>query len=382
MTHMKRDILIVDDDMETLEYLEMVLSQAGHAVVVAADVPAAARALASRRFDMVLTDLSLPKGSGLDVLEAVRKADPVTVGIVLSGHGTVDSALEAMRNGAYDYLVKPTAPEILLAAVKRGLEYHDLKQSLIAKTAELEKVEGQLHHRTRLIQNASHELKNPLSVVFGYAAFLLKQPAQTPQDLKRSLQSIHNNAERLGLLLEELLESSRLAGHKVDLDLQPLPVEAALSESLESHRFEAVKRELVLSMAPESAVGLCVNADPKRVQQILANLIGNALKFTPEGGAVVLSARADGDFVEFAVKDTGVGIPAEDMLHLFERYYQAQNTRKNHSGMGLGLEITKGLVELHGGCIRAQSVPNEGTTISFTLPLAVHIDSARVKALE
>lgn len=378
----KRDILVVDDDMETLEYLEMVLSKAGHEVVVAADVPAAERALAAKRFDMVLTDLSLPKGSGLDVLEAARRADPITVGIVLSGHGTVDSALEAMRKGAYDYLVKPAAPEILLAAVKRALEYHDLKQTLIVKTAQMEKLEDQLHHKSRLIQNVSHELKNPLSVVFGYSSFLLKQPEQNPHDLKRSLQSIHNNAERLGTLLEELLESSRLAGHKVDLDLQPLPVEAALRECLESHRFEAVKRELALTMDCGDAAGLHVNADPKRVQQILANLIGNALKFTPEGGAIVLSARAAGDFVEFAVKDTGVGIAPEDMIHLFERFYQSQDTRKNHSGMGLGLEITKGLIELHGGCIRAQSALSEGTTMSFTLPIAVRVDSAPAKTLE
>jgi signal transduction histidine kinase len=366
----KRTLLVVDDDAETLGYLETVLRSAGYEIVTAADVPAARRALDCRRFDMVLTDLSLPGGSGLDVLEAARRADPVTVGIVLSGHGTVDSALEAMRQGAYDYLVKPCSPDILLAAVKRALEYYDLKQTLIAKTAQLEKLEGQLHDKSRLIQNVSHELKNPLSVVFGYSSFLLNASKQSPQELKRGLQSIHNNAERLSHLLEELLESSRLAGRKMNLERRPLAVAEALQEALENHRLEAGKRGIVFSLDSKEAGDVRVDADPQRVQQILANLLGNALKFTLAGGAVVLSARPSGGFVEFSVKDTGIGIPETDIPRLFERFYQAENTPRGQQGLGLGLEIAKGLVELHGGAIRAQSVPGKGTTISFTLPLA------------
>lgn len=367
----KRPLLVVDDDSETLGYLETVLRSSGYEVVAAADLPAARRALESRRFDMVLTDLSLPEGSGLDVLEAARKADPVTVGIVLSGHGTVNSALEALRQGAYDYLVKPCASDILLAAVRRALEYYDLKKTLILKTAQLEKLEDQLHDKSRLLQNVSHELKNPLSVVYGYSSFLLDASKRNPQELQRGLKSIQNNAERLGLLLEELLESSRLAGGKMGLERRPLPVAEAIDEALESHRLEAARRRISLRADVDEAAQAHVDADPKRLQQILANLLGNALKFTPEGGSITVSARPSESFVEFSVADTGAGIAEADMPRLFTRFYQAENARRGQQGLGLGLEITKGLVELHGGTIGARSAPGAGTTVFFTLPLAV-----------
>lgn len=383
--HAVRSILVVDDDLETLDYLRMVLSSEGYGVVTAADVPGAQRELEAHRFQLVLTDLSLPEGSGLDVLDAARRSDPVTVGIVLSGHGTVDSALQAMRQGAYDYLVKPTAPDVLLAAVARGIEHYELKRQLIEKTAQLESLESQLHHKSRLIANVSHELKNPLSVVYGYSSFLLRTPPERPDDLRRSLQSIHNNAERLGHLLEEMLESSRLHARKVELDRGPVAAGELLREAGEYYRFEATKREVDLRVLRGAADAEPVHADAKRVHQILANLISNALKFTPADGSVILSARKVDGFVEFSVRDTGVGIDPEHLPHLFERYYQVDATKKHHQGLGLGLEITKGLVELHGGRIWAESQPGEGTNILFTLPLASAVDSvdnARAEALE
>jgi len=358
------DLLLVDDDLETLDYLRTVLSAEGYGIVTAADLAGARRELEAHRFRMVLTDLQLQVGSGLDVLDAARRLDPITVGIVLSGHGTVDNALQALRQGAYDYLVKPCAPEVLCAAVKRGLEHYDLRQTLIEKTAQLEKLESQLHHKSRLIQDVSHELKNPLSVVYGYSSFLLKTPPVKDADLKRSLQSIHNNAERLGHLLEELNESSRLHARKIELDRKAVPAADLLRECAEHHRFEAVKREIRLSVDKASKAE--VSCDPKRAHQIL----DNPLKFTPAGGEISLSCRRDGDSVEFAVRDTGVGIDPEHLPHLFERFYQVDMTKRHNQGLGLGLEITKGLVELHGGRIWAESRPGDGTTMRFTLPVA------------
>lgn len=374
---MKRKLLVVDDDLETLDYLRTVLSAEGYGVVGAAGLEGARQELENHRFEMVLTDLQLGEGTGLDVLEAARKADPLTVGIVLSGHGTVDNALQALRQGAYDYLVKPAAPEVLLAAVARGLGHYDLRQSLIEKTAQLEKLENQLLDKSRLIQNVSHELKNPLSVVFGYSSFLLKTPPSKESDLKRSLQSIHNNAERLGHLLEELLESSRLATHKIELERSPVAAGALLKECAEYHKFEAVKRELEIRVESGAADKVRISVDPRRMQQILANLVGNSMKFTPAGGTIALSCREAEGFVEFAVKDTGVGITPAHLPHLFERFYQVEMTKRHNQGMGLGLDITRGLVELHGGRIWAESAVGRGTTMRFTLPVHAAVDTAK-----
>lgn len=364
-------ILVVDDDAEFLMYLNRTLSGAGYEVRAASSSKAALAELDRAAFSIVLADLRLPGASGLDVLRAAREKDALSVGIVVTGHSSVDSALEAMRDGVYDYLVKPCAPDALLAAVRRADEHFALRRALVRKTEQLEKLERKLDDKSRMIQNVSHELKNPLSVVYGYSAFLLKQAEEDcpPEELKKSLQSIHNNAQRLGHLLEELIESTRLQSRKIELDRAPVPAAELCREAVEGNRFEATRKEIELTLGSLPAQAL-VFADAKRAHQILNNLLSNALKFTPAGGAVELSAVEDEGFARFTVRDTGVGIAPEDVCHLFERFYQSETTRMNHGGLGLGLEISKGLVELHGGHIWAESAPGQGSSFHFTLPLS------------
>lgn len=368
MEHQK-PVLAVDDDAEFLSYLETTLRSAGYRVSAAGSCAEAAARIAQNRYSLVLADLQLPDGSGLDVIAEARRFDPLAVGVVVTGHGSVDTALEAMREGAYDYLTKPCEPDLLLASVRRALEHHALKTALVEKTAQLERLQEQLHDRSKLIQNVSHELKNPLSVVYGYSAFLLKQRNECkPEDIERSLHSIHNNAERLNHLLEELLESTRLSGRKVELEREALPAAKLVEETVQHFSVEADRRRVKLSAGLSTKEP--VSADRARVQQVLSNLLSNALKFTPAGGRVVVSAdKADG-CVRFCVADTGCGIGAADLPHLFERFYQAERTKGQHAGLGLGLDISRGLVELHGGRIWAESEAGRGSRFFFTLPLA------------
>lgn len=364
-----KSVLIVDDDQEFLSYVGTALKSEGYNVVSAGSASEASLRLKSRRFILVLADLRLPGASGLEVLEEARGIDPLAVGIVLTTYSSVASAMEALREGAYDYLIKPCSPAALLAAVRRGMEHYHLKTALLHKTAQLEKLQVQLHDKSRMIQNVSHELKNPLSVVYGYAAFLLKDHQHfAPEELKKTLQSIHTNAERLGDLLEELLEATRLSSRKIELQREALSAAHLCREAVDNILPEARKRgiEVRLHVLPQDRP---VNADPKRVHQILSNLLSNALKFTPQGGTVAISAENGEGFVRFCVRDTGVGIAAEDMPHLFERFYQAESTRRDHKGMGLGLEICKGLVELHGGRVWAESACGRGSSFYFTLPV-------------
>lgn len=365
----KKPILAVDDDEEFLAYACAALRRGGFAVAAAGTCAQARALIAQGRFSLVLADLRLPDGSGLDLIGEARRHDPLAVGVVMTGHGSVESALEAMREGAYDYLTKPCEPDLLLASVRRAVEHHELKSALLDKTAQLERLQEQLHHRAKMIQNVSHELKNPLAVVYGYSAFLLKQRDECkPEDIERSLHSIHNNAERLNHLLEELLESTRLSGHKVSLDKRPIPAAKLVEDAVLAFAMEARRREVKLSAGPSTKEE--VFADSPRVAQVLANLISNALKFTPQAGRVVVSADSAGGFARFCVADTGCGVSRDDLPHLFERFYQARTTKDQHSGLGLGLDISRGLVELHGGRIWAESEPGRGSRFFFTLPKA------------
>lgn len=364
-------ILIVDDDVEFLAYLRSTLERAGHAVESAKDGATACRRVQAGRFALVLADLKLPEMSGLDVLKAARQAAPLTVGVVFTAHSSVETALEALREGAYDYLLKPCEPEVILAAVRRALEHHALNQTVIQKTAQLERLQTELLDKTQLIQNASHEFRNPLTVVAGYTSFILRQGFENadPEELKRNLAAVHRNAERLSVLLEELMEATRLSQHKIRLERRPADAGELAREALDNLRLEAVRLDIGLEI--EVPVRrLLVDADSHRVHQILSNLLGNALKFTPRGGAVRLSLRTgDGEAV-FEVRDSGVGIAGEDLPRLFERFYQAEASRRNNKGLGLGLHLCKGLVELHGGRIWAESAPGSGSSFFFSLPLA------------
>ncbi|MBI5211433.1 MAG: hybrid sensor histidine kinase/response regulator [Elusimicrobia bacterium] len=365
-------ILIVDDDQEFLGYLRAVLRPLGCEIVAASTGGEACRAIAARRFSMVLADLRLPDLSGLDVLESARKTDPIAVGVVLTAHGSLDSALEALREGAYDYLVKPLHPATLLAAVRRGLEHWRLKRALVQKTAQLENLQHALDAKTQLIQNASHELKNPLTVVYGYSSFLLRNDAgdHDPGELRKNLESINRNAERLSVLLDELIESTRLSQHKIELRRERASAASLAREAFESHRCEAARKDLDLRLEAAPGEDLWILADECRVHQILSNLVGNALKFTPEGGAITLAVDKDGAFARFCVRDTGAGISPEGMSHLFERFYQEESSRRHNKGLGLGLNICKSLAELHGGSIWAESAPGAGSAFFFTIPLA------------
>ncbi|MBI5623947.1 MAG: response regulator [Elusimicrobia bacterium] len=371
-------LLIVDDDEEFLKYLRAALKPLGCELLSASTGTAACRLIAQSRLCMVLADLRLPDMSGLDVLAAARKADPTTVGLIVTAHGSVDSAMEALREGVYDYINKPVHTEAMLAAVRRGMEHFRLNKALLQKTSMLEKVQRQLEAKTQLIQDASHELKNPLTVVYGYSTFLLRQKAedQNPAELRRNLESINRNAERLSVLLEELLESTRLAQHKVELDRGELSAARAVRDAFENSKLEAGRRGIELQLDARAGEGLTVRADDGRLHQILANLVGNAMKFTPEGGSVTISLCREGAFARFQVRDTGKGISPEGLPHVFDRFYQEDADRQQNKGLGLGLNICRSLVELHGGRIWAESHPGAGATFSFTIPLAAAVPAA------
>lgn len=234
----------------------------------------------------------------------------------------------------------------------------------------LAELKDRLEAKTRLMQDVAHELKNPMSVIHGYASFLNKEDVK-PEEMRKALRAIVTNAERVVSMVEQLQDAVRLesAGFKVETHV----VDGAtlLQEAAESAELEAARRGVRLRWRSPVGDSLRIVADPKRVAQVLANLIGNALKFTPEGGVVDCNAQRDGAFVRFSVIDTGPGIPGDELAHLFDRFYQARENKQKGKGLGLGLAICKGLVEAHGGRIWVESLPAAGSGFNFTIPAAL-----------
>ncbi len=225
--------------------------------------------------------------------------------------------------------------------------------------------------REDLLAIVSHDLKNPLSSILMSVELLLREPATHDERRKhgrKELKRLKSAADRMNGLIQDLLDTASIAAGRISVErvsVAPVPV---ISESLEALAPLAAPKSLRLESAFPADLP-AVFADPARLQQVFANLLGNAIKFTPDGGTVTVRADTSGDAVRFSVSDTGPGISHEDMSHLFDRFWQAQ--RKARVGTGLGLFIVKGIVDAHGGRIWIDSEVGVGSTFFFTLPVAV-----------
>ncbi len=224
-----------------------------------------------------------------------------------------------------------------------------------------------LEAKTRLMQDVAHELKNPLSVILGYASYLMKEKV-SPEETQKALKAVLANTERLVGMVDQLQDAVRLESDGFAIETHPIEGATLLQEAVESVELEAVRRGIRLNWRSPVGDSLLVTADPRRVLQVLGNLLSNALKFTPPGGAVDAAAHRDGEFVRFSVIDTGPGIPAEELPMLFDRFYQAGDNAQKRQGLGLGLTICKSLVTAHGGRIWVESLPGVGSAFNFTLP--------------
>jgi len=231
--------------------------------------------------------------------------------------------------------------------------------------AELEKLE---RIRKDFVINVSHELRTPLASIQGYTETLIDGAIADPDYNMRFLGIIRHNAERLARLTEDLLTLSRVEQKRQKFEFDIHPANALIHDAFEMMRPIAEKNriELAEERAPEDTV---VCADSEAVSQILSNLMENAIKYTPAGGRIAVGVAARGAMVEFFVRDTGIGIPEEDLPRLFERFYRVDKARSRElGGTGLGLSIVKHLVAAHNGTIRVESRIREGSTFSFTLP--------------
>ena len=224
--------------------------------------------------------------------------------------------------------------------------------------------------RQEFVANVSHELRTPLSLIKGYAETLLGGAREDPEVATRFLQTIDRNAERLRLLIEDLLTISELESGRMKLNLQTAALSPLAAKILEDFKGRAAARNVTLV---NSVPDLAVRADVNRLEQVLANLVDNAIKYGRAAGTVTVGGRAaDRGQVEVCVQDDGPGIPPEALERLFERFYRVDKARsREQGGTGLGLAIVKHIVQSHGGRVWATSEPARGASFYFTLAQAV-----------
>ncbi len=248
-----------------------------------------------------------------------------------------------------------------------------LQDSLQALKTEKGRVEALLHARRDLVANISHDLRTPIASLAAH----LETLSEHPERLDAYLPILSDETDRVSGLIDDLFELSRLDARELELNLSPVALCDVIERVVTTYkRLAWEQRRIVLEACLPDALPP-VQADAQRAEQVLVNLVANALRFTPEGGIVTIEAEARPQAVEVRVSDTGIGIPPEDLPHIFERSYRGDRARtlprpgdRLGSGSGLGLAIVKGLVEAMGGAVDATSAPGEGTCVRFLLPLA------------
>ncbi|MBU6409161.1 MAG: GHKL domain-containing protein, partial [Verrucomicrobia bacterium] len=236
------------------------------------------------------------------------------------------------------------------------LVFHDLTR--------LKKLE---RTREEFVANVSHELRTPLSLIKGYVETLLDGARNNPETLERFLKIIERNAQRLDLLIQDLLTISALESGRVTLELHTVDLRALVEKVFNDFRQAASGKGVsLINQMPE----LTVNADVHRLEQVFANLLDNAIKYGRANGEVTVGAKQAGGSVEVFVRDNGPGIPPESLDRVFERFYRVDKARsREQGGTGLGLSIVKHIVQAHGGDVRVESTLGQGAIFSFTLPV-------------
>ena len=221
--------------------------------------------------------------------------------------------------------------------------------------------------RDEVLGVVSHDLRNPLSAITMVASVLLNQPPSDPRALRGMYEAINESAELMRRMIQDLLDVSNIEGGRLSLERDSQSVQPIMDRAMQMFGRVAASHQIELKYSIEPDLP-AMDADGERVLQVLANLVSNAVKFTPNGGRIDLSVRRVNDEIEFAVTDSGPGIPTEDVGHIFDRYWHARRSART-TGSGLGLAIARGLVEAHGGSINVESALGKGTTFRFTIPI-------------
>ncbi|MEZ5319160.1 MAG: response regulator [Vicinamibacterales bacterium] len=369
-------LLIVDDDEVDRRALARAIARAGIAAEVSESDSArdGLARMARGECDCVLLDYRLPDLDGLEVLAEAQRLGLTVPIIALTGQGDERLAVKLMKAGAADYLAKQDlTPDRLERCVRHALAVADLTR-LKARLLEREHrarrdAEAENAAKDQFLATLSHELRTPLNVILGWSR-LLTGGALDDGGRARAYDAIERNASTLARHIDDLLDISRIVTGHLSLAPSPTEIAPAVIAALESLRPGAQAKSIELGFA-EIGEPRLVTVDPNRLNQIVMNLVSNAIKFTPDGGRVDVRVRFAGDGVELEVQDTGAGIPASFLPNLFSRFRQADpSASRRHGGLGLGLSIVQQLVQLHGGTVTAESEgEGRGATFRVSLPL-------------
>ena len=382
-------ILIVDDDTALLQALPqaLYLRMEDIRVETCDSAQEAIERIGEHEYDAIVSDIKMPGMDGLVLLAKIQELSPDTPTLLITGHGEHDLAVQALRGGAYDFIQKPIDRDYLIAALQRAIHTHQLRSQVKAQQLTLElharSLERMVQKRTselveanaakdKFLSIVSHELKTPLTSLKGMTQLLRRQVgrAEASEVVSVGLADMERSIRRMEVLVNDLLDSSLIETNMFVL-----------------HRKRCNLVELCRHLIDEYTAGtgpsltfeipgdpIEVEVDVNRISQVIINLLSNARKYSPKGSPITMTLQQAGYETMFSVRDMGVGIPEEMLPNIFDQFYRVPSVEVQngpHVGLGLGLYISRKIVERHGGHIDVQSFPNQGSTFTVVLPMYI-----------
>lgn len=358
----RQQILIIDDDETILNGCRQALEKSGYSVLCCGDGLEGIREARLRRPEVAFIDLKMPYMSGMEIIDILSRDMPDTILIVITGYATINSAVEAIKKGVYDYLPKPFNPDQLRVLVKRAIEHRNLRMEAIKLRMEKEQMER------NYITFVSHEMRSPLVTIRQYMEALM---TISKDSLSGPAVEIIERCNKRIQLLEDMvthwLDYSRAMNGTFASGKKPVQLALIIERSIEEMAPLCEKRclSIVNNLFSED---ILINGDEESLRRVFINIIGNSTKYTPAGGKISLDTLADEHYVRVSISDTGEGIPQDKLPFIFEPFYRVKGKEDQHKGSGLGLAFCKKIIEAHDGTIDVSSHLGEGTTFTIVIP--------------
>ena len=355
-------VLVIDDEEIVLDSCLQILSSSEYNIQTADNGLLGIRMVEEFQPDLIFVDLKMPGISGFEVIEKIQEIDPSIVTIVITGFATIGSAVEAMQKGAFDFLPKPFTPDELRLITRRGLE----KRKLVLETLALRHEKELLREHFAAI--VSHELKSPLATTQQHLMALSSElSGQLNEDQQQRLERIQTRISDLMKLIHTWLRAISVDINSIKENFQPTSIDIVITKAVESVEPHAVRKDITInsSLPPEIPT---VFGDEGTLVEAIVNIVGNAIKYSPSGRQVDINVLSPGDQVLIRIQDNGIGISKEDLPFIFEDFYTSSDKNKSERGSGVGLALTRRILEAHGGSITVDSELGQGSTFELFLP--------------
>lgn len=372
-------ILIVDDERVVRHICQLSLETERYTIFTAENGIKAMEWLRSEpEIAIVLSDLKMPGMTGLELLNAIKRDFPHVEVIIMTGFATIENAIEAMKLGAHDFLLKPLKAEQIRLVINKCREKIALSQENLALKRANEKLRELQTAKDKFIAITSHELRTPVSHLKGYLAIVNGDDfgALSPVEKHECMSVINSAVLDLEQIVTDMVDLIALEQGTLALKREEISLKELLEQIVHEFRLAVQERRQTLALHTDSEACV-VYADRLQIKIMVAELVQNAIKFTPDYGRIDLSLQPEGEFGVITVSDTGVGISPDNLGRIFEKFYEVQNS-DHHStskigfmggGLGLGLSLARAIADAHDGGIKVSSELGRGSKFQIYLPL-------------